>query len=296
VVAIGTASAIAVRAYVFHQGMVGLPPVGATPSTPTRGQLVLRFGFGHTMGDPGRFIVSVYADGRMIWQRIGDFSRADEYSNSTGFLEQRLTPEGVELVRSEVIATGLVDHDLHFLGGEGLYFGSIDVRTGDRLVHVTWGDIDPPPHAPRVMATQEQASALVRLDAQLEDPAAWLPASAWEDPEIRAYVPSGYSVCLEGKKGLELSRVLALLPPRAEALLRTQENAPQEYTNLIGTFRLWCSELTNDEARALERLLDDARVRGLKHVWGLTYGAGDSAYFSATDFSLDFSPLFPEQR
>jgi hypothetical protein len=51
VVVVGATSAFAVRALV-DKGIVGLAPVGATPSTPERGELVLEFTFGHTMGDP----------------------------------------------------------------------------------------------------------------------------------------------------------------------------------------------------------------------------------------------------
>lgn len=298
VVVVGAGSALAVRAYVLGQGIVGLPPVGATPSTPKSGELVLGFTFGHTFGDPGRFHVSVYADGRLISERVGDYDRTDEYRNSTGLLERRLTPEGVELVRAEVISTGLVDHDLHLTSGEGLYFGQIAFRTGDRLVHVTWGDAtwdDVDPDVARQSPTPEQASALIRLDARLADPASWLPASAWEDPETTAYVPSGYWVCYEGGKGVGLSRVLALLPPAAENVLRAQENTPGTYTNLMGTFPYWCSELTNEEARALERILDAAGVSGWKDVFGLTYGApGPGA--DATEFSLTFGPILPDQR
>jgi len=299
VVVVGAASALAVRAYVLDQGIVGLPPVGATPSAPKSGELVLGFTFGHTFEDPGRFTVSVYADGRMITERVGDYSRTDEYRNSTGLLERRLTPEGVELVSAEVISTGLVDHDLHLTSGEGLYFGHIAFRTGNRLVHVTWGDDvtwdDVDPDVARQRPTPKQASALIRLDARLADPESWLPASAWENPKITAYVPSGYSVCLEGKRGLGLDRILALLPPTAEALLRAQENTPGTYTNLIGTFPIWCSDLTNEEARALERILDAAGVSGWKDVFGLTYGApwpGEDA----TEFSLTFNPILPDQR
>ncbi|MDH5280799.1 MAG: hypothetical protein OEW52_06565 [Thermoleophilia bacterium] len=311
VVAIGAASALAIRAYVFHQGIVGLAPVGATPSTPEKGELVLSFMFGHTLGDPGRFQVRVYADGRMIWQRVGDYSRTDEYRDSTGWLEQRLTPEGVELVKREMIATGLVNGDnLHLLGGEGLYFGELDLRDGDRRVHVIWGDISDP-HSDdeaRAMPTPEQASALVRLDERLEDPASWLPANAWEDPEIKAYVPSTYDVCLEGIKGLGLSRVLASLPPQAENLLRAQENTPWTYTNLAGTHVAWCSQLTNDEARALERVLEAAglglrptkdvfgHVVPTKSVFGRHFGVFDMAYHTdPTEFSLDFNPTLPDQ-
>jgi diadenosine tetraphosphatase ApaH/serine/threonine PP2A family protein phosphatase len=120
VVVVGAASALAVRAG-FHLGIVGLAPVGATPSAPTSGELVLKFMFGHTPGDPGRFTVDVYADGRMIWSRFGD--------PSTGYLEQRLTPEGVELLRAEVRSTGLVDHDLNLWGDVGL---RLDQASRDR--------------------------------------------------------------------------------------------------------------------------------------------------------------------
>jgi hypothetical protein len=299
-VVLGTASAFGMRA-LLDQGIVGLAPVGATPSTPERGELVLDFGFAHSFGDHGRFRVLVYADGRMITERIGDWRRTDEYRNSTGLLERRLTPEGVELVRAEVISTGLVDHDLQLTSGEGsLNFGGhIAFRTGDRLVQVTWGpdgswgDVD---HVGWQMPTPEQASALIRLDARLEDPESWLPASAWEDPETTAYVPSGYWVCYEGAKGVGLSRVLALLPPAAENVLRAQENTPNTYTRFLGTFTVWCSELTNEEARALERILDAAGVSGTKDLFGLHYGVFDIAYADATEFTLNFHPILPDQR
>ena len=299
VVVVGAASALAVRALVFHQGIVGLPPVGAAPSTPKKGELVLRFGFAHTFGDPGNFTLSMYADGRLVWQRIGDYSLAptDKHRNSTGLLERRLTPEGVELVRAEVDSTGLVDDDLHLTGGQGLHFGGhIDFRTADRVVHVTWGDFPHVrPDVVRETPTPDQANALRRLDARLADLESWLPASAWKDPQTRAFVPSGYSVCYEGGKGVGLSGVLAMLPPAAGDLLRAQENKPMPYTNLAGTFPSWCSELTTEEARKLERILDGAGVKSVKDVFGLSYGApGPQA--AATEFSLIFNPNLPEEE
>ena len=47
-----------------HGRLVGFPPTDAAPSSPNRGELVLSFMFGHTNGDPGRFGMHVYADGR----------------------------------------------------------------------------------------------------------------------------------------------------------------------------------------------------------------------------------------
>ena len=69
----------------FYPEQVGasvLPPEGASPSAPERGRLVA-----------GKEDIYVYADGRMIWGREG----------LPVWLEQRLTPEGVELVRSGAV-------------------------------------------------------------------------------------------------------------------------------------------------------------------------------------------------
>ena len=76
-------------------GFVGLPPEGASPSRPRNGELVLSY-FGQRFTH--WYEVWVYADGRMIWQREGDLREgANVYS--TGYLEQRLTPVGVDLLR-----------------------------------------------------------------------------------------------------------------------------------------------------------------------------------------------------
>ena len=64
-------------------GFVGFPPDGAVLSEPARAELV-------ASGDSYRYHARVYADGRLIWQ----------YDESL-WLERRLTPEGVDLVRSQ---------------------------------------------------------------------------------------------------------------------------------------------------------------------------------------------------
>ena len=234
------------------EGFIGVPPEGATPSTPERGELVLSY-----WSSP--FRMWVYADGRLIWVRHGDFPYGAN-NRSTGYLEQRLTPEGAELLRSEVIATGLFGHDLDLIGIQGL-FGEIEVRNGDRLVRVAWGDYsnDPDP----TIATAEQASALQRLDVRLADPASWLPASAWADRKISGYMPSSFSVCYQGMDDpLRAPRILASLPPAAEDLLRSTDRTRVESGPSVdgeGT-RYWvqyCSEVTTEEARALAEAFDD---------------------------------------
>jgi hypothetical protein len=274
-------------------GLIGLPAKGATPSTPSSGELVLGFTFGHTSGDAGRFHAHVYADGRLIWQRIGD-STGGANEPSTGLVEQRLTPKGVELVRSAVLSTGLVDHDVHWAPAEGLNYGQIEVRNGDRLVQVTWGDINGPEDPAWETPSPEQVSALQRLDARLEDPASWLPASAWADQEMTAYIPSRYSVCYEGQDGDDLSRVLASLPPRAEDLHRTQDITRSEYTNLLGSHVFWCSDMTTDEARAFAQILDGAGQERHEDVFGLRYGFAKRGP-DATEVSVRVAPLLPHE-
>jgi hypothetical protein len=110
----------------FWLGFAGLPPEGAQPSEPSRGELLMS-----RTGNEPWYVVQVYADGRMIWAR-----QLADGSMVSGWIEQRLTPEGVELLR-----TGAVE-----LGG------------------------------------------------QYENPGQGLPASAWEDPELRPYVPSTYAL------------------------------------------------------------------------------------------------------
>jgi hypothetical protein len=77
-------------------GFVGLPPEGAPPSRPRSGRLVLSY-LGRQFAR--WYQVWVYADGRLIWQREGHLPEgANELA--TGFLEQRLTPEGVDMLQA----------------------------------------------------------------------------------------------------------------------------------------------------------------------------------------------------
>ena len=137
-----------VREVVLDKGFVGLPPVGATPSAPESGELVIQYWVGREgpgPGDEGRGWV--YADGRLITLR------------HFGFLEQRLTPAGVELLRSDLVSNGLFEH--HQPAPDPVSpHNVIQVRVGDRLVRV-------------------HAFFPDRLRERLVHPASWLPASAW---------------------------------------------------------------------------------------------------------------------
>ena len=231
----------------------GLPAEGASPSTPEHGRLVL-----YLEGSvPGGLwtAVWVYADGRVIWGDMwgdGYFPSGAPTEGATGFVEQRLTPAGVEFLQTQVLSTGLFEHDLDLLLDPPSGFLTIEARNGDRLVQVTWAwdgivGKDVP------SATSEQASALEGIHALLAHPASW-PASAWEDEDPATYVPSRYQVWLRvpNQEGTGWNprvgeREVGLLPPAAVAILRGgSELSPASY------------ELATGDVRALAEALNEA--------------------------------------
>ena len=233
-----------VREVVLDKGFVGLPPVGATPSAPESGELVIQYRI-DTDGrkGTGEARAWVYADGRLITLR-------------RGFLEQRLTPDGVELLRSEIVSAGLE----HYQPAPGPWIHNvIQVRIGDRLAGY-------------------HANFPERLRGRLADPASWLPASAWEDRQIRAYVAPRYAIKYVAlPKTLERSRILSLLPPPAEDMLRSKD-AVAEYGQQgspafppLLPITAYVSDLTTKEARALAQALDEAGLKRDERSGELVY-------------------------
>ena len=210
-VAVVSASAFAVRAFVLDKGFFGLPPVGATPSTPESGVLEMYY---WVHGVRGRTRNWVYADGRLIRRGV----TRDNGTPLPGFREQRLTLEGVKLLRSEIVSAGGFGHAQPPPGSESLHNANpptIQIRRGDRLVPLRW------------------ASNLKRLEARLTDPDSWLPASAWEQQEIKAaYVPSRFEVCaaavVSDNPGWHVQQmrpagIVTLLPAAAQNALRGRD-------------------------------------------------------------------------
>ena len=337
VVAVGTASAVgSVRDFFLDRGFIGLPPEGATPSAPESGELVVSW-LGRSATLPGRFggplfRVWVYADGRIIWSRSGSIPEGANELTS-GYLERRLTPEGVELLRSEVV--GLFDRSpsvletvpddpppgyppsrsaLYVPPDYGSGWGSVELADGDHLLHLSWEHACPPPTiAPRceqawpsgVTATQDQLSALRRVDALLTDPASVLPASAWAVREIRAYVPSHYAVCLQTSPPKDASDLLALLPTRAADMLRAKSrtraeddmlsNIDQEpgHMVVIGRSVTYCSKLETEDTREVaEALSGFDRDPGFHNVV-LAYRLAEPSHRRDLSTSISFEPYFP---
>ena len=202
-------------------------------------------------------------------------------------LEQRLTPEGVERLRSEVVEllapsrslleTLPADHDpapflyyrfsLFVPRDYGSGWGSVAVRDGDRLVRLQWGSVEgkgSPGHEGTI-ATPEQPG-LRRVDALLTDPASALPSSAWADPQIRAYVPSQFAICVTTSPPTEVSSLLSLLPARAEELVRDKNWTRSEsdvFTNtrddqrmrVVGRWGEYCSKASTEEVEEVAEAL-----------------------------------------
>ena len=149
------------------QPFFGLPPVGAPVSSPHRGDLELSFG-GRILSH-GFDRMWVYADGRLVWL----------WENPPSPIKERwLSPEGVALLREELMRTALfADGDRDGLtGGPGTLWGFASLRLGDRVVPVSWSDS--------------------KLPMRLADPESWLPDSGWADPRTFGYVAPRYAVCL----------------------------------------------------------------------------------------------------
>jgi hypothetical protein len=170
------------------EGLYALPPEGADPSMPAAGELVAEL----------PMPIWVYEDGRVI---SALWSGNDVPGDWTGFLEQRLTPEGVELVRAEVERT---DPSQAYCrpGGPGGYGFSDGGR--EVCAHATRGGWE---------------SVYPRLYELPRGAPSWLPATAWADPDPKPYVPSSYVIQLTVDGQPTRDEVVAMLPPAVAGVL-----------------------------------------------------------------------------
>jgi hypothetical protein len=324
VAVVGTTAAFGIRAVFLDRGFIGLPPEGATPSALQSGELVVQaHARSATLAEgpnaTGRYEgplvrLWVYADGRVVWDRREGRVPEGAREFSSCLLEQRLTPEGVGLVRSEIAASGLFDRDLDLLlsedqlvpGHPGFFGGAADVRDKGRLVRLQWkSPLSTHPPGEWTTATPEQISALRRLDALFSDPASVLPSSAWAERQIRAYVPSHYGVCVGTAPPADAARLVSLLPARAAELLRDMSWTRSESsvvegleggrTKVLGRSVRYCSTLATEEAHevadALSGLDPDTRFR----TNGLAYVVAEPGN-SLLPTTIGLEPRLPHQE
>ena len=233
---------------------VAFPPPGVGPSTPATGRVVVSFSAEDVRqisafepDEVERVVVNVYEDGSVIWSRCifeawtdGPRQRPNEDGCvpariagtsdviSTGWVQQRLTPSGVELLRTELLSTGLFERDFESVTTNStdlVEYLHAQVRQEDRLLNVdaVYQGLDINPPRPKVLTGLEHIQGvLIDLDA-------WLPETAWAEKEITAFIPSSYSFWFKRASVGALLRdavsveVVKLgpqeLPPPADALL-----------------------------------------------------------------------------
>ena len=214
----------------------GFPAKGVRASPLTTGRLLIG------LRPTDTTIWNVYSDGRVIWQKwtsSGDATvvPAGARRLDTGYVQQRLTPEGVQLLLSKILATGLFEHNLM------LAFGKHDagvfhrVRRGDRLVTVSGvPSPDPSWNQHFTNPTPAETEALASIEQFVADPGTWLPASAWANRRVRAFVPARYVVAFD-RSYPDISK---LPSPAGKVLV--------QYKQLK---RHGCQILTTGQARAL---------------------------------------------
>ena len=239
----------------------GFPAVGVKASTPTTGRLLISFM--PTEGVSPFTDWNVYADGRIIWQKwtqSGDATVVPHGAKrlDTGYVQQRLTLQGVQLLQSKILATGLFDHDLWLVVGRHpvLY----QVRVGDRMVTVQGLPFAGPSRKePFTAATPDQTRALAWIAALVADPAGSLPTTVWADRQIRAFVPACYSIAFD-RAYPDLSK----LPPPAGKALSQYKVAPR-----------YGSILTTRQARALLQAFVKAGISPLdNHAGNIGFALG----------------------
>jgi hypothetical protein len=220
---------------------IGLPPIGAPPSLPETGELVL-YARGRCTSIGEFCWVWIFADGRLIWIRDGA-SPFGANEHTTGLIEQRLAPSGVARLTSVFSATGACS--------------GLDRR-------------GPIVCAPGIPGPAPFPKIAVR---GWIDPSWGLLPSEWEDPSISAFVPSRMGACFfesdvisassfTSWQQVESSRVLEWLPSEAADLLRGRdiEFPPLQFSPLERGpgLAMTCFSLTTEEARTLSDILSRA--------------------------------------
>jgi hypothetical protein len=269
----------------------GLPPEGTTPSDPTLSELVLR----HEGSVAAPWTTMwVYADGRLLTSRFLGSRPAGIGDEYIGFVERRLTPAGVEFLRSRALLTGLFDDDLLVAmeAGQGGFL-ELHVENDGRLVRALWANrVNGWIGQSAPAATAEQQRALTDLSRFLTDTAEW-PTDIWSDSTQRAYVPSHYALWVRGlPTQVDPARIWAALPDAAQDVIRAGELASMEWSPGADDLVL----LTTDQARSLAATL---LAEGVEHQ--APEASGHWLRFTLEDPDrpgnevwISFSPILPD--
>ena len=256
----------------------GFPAEGLKASTPTTGRLLIGLRPTETT------TWNVYSDGRVIWQKWTSSGEATVVPNGasrldTGYVQQRLTPEGVQLLRSKILATGLFEHNLMLDVGSYHAWAYHQVRRGDRMVTVNGvPSPDPSWNQTFTKATLAQTRALAWIEKLVADPARLVPTRAWAKRQIRAFVPARYVVAFD-RSYPEISK---LPSPAGKVLARYK---PLE--------RHGCQVMTTGKARALLQAFVEAGMSpSQNHAYVIAFDFAGLHLPRPSDFHM--SPALPD--
>jgi hypothetical protein len=268
----------------------GLPPVGAAPSTPANdGRQILNI----SPASGGSW--NIYTDGRIVITGHSQLLPTGANPFHVDDVQQWLTPQGVQLLRSRILAigrpVGLFRHNL--VGNNALGDNKIkgqdwyQIFVGGRSINTS---IDPPSifNSPPKMVTPAQVRAVNKVDQLVANAATQLPASAWKDSTLRPYIPTHY--CAAYDRGPPDP---AKLPSPARELLAQQQRILRHAS---GT-------LTTDQARALFAAFAAAHLKLVSNQpgeidWNIRTaakrGAPENGLAPPSYTVLRFSPGLPD--
>ena len=216
-----------------------LKGLGEPPSEPAVGEPVLNL-----QASDGE--LAIYVDGRVIW--IED--------DNSGYLQMRLTPEGVEALRSRAVSTGLFEYNQGLTLDRGRDPGSMEVRHGERSVILVWGDRSAVRSSAEHVDLKRISDASAGLENEvvelvlfLRDPTAWrLPRRMYVQREASPFVPSRLAVTWDlGEPDW------STLPSPAWEVVSA---------NLKTMIADGCQVISTDQAEAMARALRQAGVHG----------------------------------
>ena len=263
----------------FH----GVPAEGNRP-TPT-GKLVMGFRLIDESSGSDSFW-TVYADGLIVSQRWNDAWLATIVPSGatqldTGYVQQRLTRQGVELLRSRILATGLFKHDLTVSSDPWL---RAEVRRGDHLIEL----VAYPGQNGDSPTKSGQRRAIRKIEALITGLGSWLPSAGWADRTIRPFVPSHYFVEFDGSDS-KIASPRRKLPAPARDLVRSASR---------------CGVITTAQARALLQALFDVGVapsrnvpRGIQYDWnalGVIHHGGHYSLMTVLPLTASRSRIEPQ--
>jgi hypothetical protein len=207
-------------------------------------------------------------------------------------LEQRLTPEGVQLVLDRVRSLGWFDRDRWFaVERQSFFWGYVSVWNGDRLVNVRYAGSAPPPELAAAPTWSPQVDAAARLlQSWVVDPLAWLPGKSWAKRDISAYIPTEYAICLLEQVDVDHWAGMSLdaLPESAKTLLYDRGS----YTDPVSADEQECRRLGTEDVRALIEILEGA---GYNRAWtDQSFFTFESPVAEPRVFEVEVDPILPD--